>query len=78
MRTSNAVLQQLEALTGEAIAVVRQLLRDPNTPQSVRLRAAKLILTTAMESGGDDEPVSKISGLHLVPRTRGSKPDRVA
>lgn len=78
MRTSNGILQQLEALTGEAIEVVRQLLNDPNTPQSVRLKAAKLILTTSMRGGDDDEPVSRATGPHLVPRSRGPKPDRVA
>ena len=77
MRPSNRIQQQLEALTGEALEVVRHLLRDPHTPQSVRLRAAKLILTFSMPGGGDDEP-ARASGPHLVARSRGQAPDRVA
>jgi len=77
MRTSKGILEQLEALTVEAIEVVRQLLRDPNTPQAVRLKAAKLILSASM-GGGDDEPAARTSGPHLVPRGSGSKPERVA
>jgi hypothetical protein len=76
MSTSNEILQQLQALTGEAIQVVRQLLTDPATPQSVRLEAAKLILTASVPGGGGDEPASKPTGPHLVPR--GPKPERVA
>ena len=85
MRTTNrsGILKQFEALAGEAVEVVRQLLRDPDTPQSVRLRAAKLILTACMGGRDDDEPVEKAipiarPGPRLVRHNRGSKPEHAA
>lgn len=77
MKPCDEIPRQFQSLIPDPIDVVRQLLQNPDAPQSVRLKAAKLILTTATRSG-DDEPSSKPDGPHLVPRSRGAKPERVA
>jgi len=81
MRTTNRVLilQQFEAMALEATEVLRHLLRDPNTPHSVRLDVARLILTICVIGGDNDEPEEKSpGGPRLVQNRTGSKPDHAA
>ena len=85
MKTSryHTIRKQLEALSEDAVDVVRQLLTDPAAPRSVRLRAAELVLAACAESGGEPEPADAArAGVRGRPRLVGSgrapKPGRAA
>ena len=56
---TNAILDELAALSADAVTVIRNILTDENASPSLKLRAAKMVLDAAAAiEDGPDEPES--------------------